>query len=105
MVRGIPGAPGAPRLRGKRPREAPARRVRGNRGGRRNRSGTRAAFSAPAVVTHFGRPTLGWATAIILLAAAAVFAAVAEEYNAIGLAGGATREGLGATNVFEAFVP
>ena len=38
-----------------------------------------AALSAPAVVTAFGRPALGWTTAAILLAAAAGFAAVARD--------------------------
>ena len=32
-----------------------------------------AAFTAPAVVNNWGRPTLGWATGLILLGAAAVF--------------------------------
>lgn len=32
-----------------------------------------AAFSAPFVVNHWGRPTLGWATAAILLGGAALF--------------------------------
>ena len=38
-----------------------------------------AAFSAPAVVTAFGRPALGWVTASVLLAAAAGFAAGARD--------------------------
>ena len=32
-----------------------------------------AAFTAPSVVNHWGRPTLGWATGLILVAGAAVF--------------------------------
>jgi len=38
-----------------------------------------AAFSAPAIVNHWGRPALGWAAGIILLAAAASFGAFAED--------------------------
>jgi NNP family nitrate/nitrite transporter-like MFS transporter len=38
-----------------------------------------AALSAPAIVTHFGQPTLGWATGIMLLAGAASFAAFARD--------------------------
>jgi len=32
-----------------------------------------AAFTAPAVVNHWGRPALGWATGAVLVAGAAVF--------------------------------
>jgi len=38
-----------------------------------------AAFSAPAVVTAFGRPALGWTTAILLLGSAAGFGALARD--------------------------
>ena len=38
-----------------------------------------AALSAPAVVSAFGRPALGWATATILLTAAAGFGALARD--------------------------
>ncbi len=38
-----------------------------------------AAFSAPAIVNHWGRPALGWAAGIVLLAAAASFGAFAED--------------------------
>ena len=38
-----------------------------------------AAFSAPAVVGEFGRPALGWTTAIILLSAAAGFGVLARD--------------------------
>lgn len=38
-----------------------------------------AAFSAPAVVNHWGRPALGWIAGIVLLAAAASFGAFAED--------------------------
>lgn len=37
-----------------------------------------AAFSAPAIVRHWGRPTLGVAAAIVLVASAALFHALAE---------------------------
>jgi len=38
-----------------------------------------AAFSAPAIVDHFGRPTLGWAAAALLVAGAAGFYALAQD--------------------------
>jgi NNP family nitrate/nitrite transporter-like MFS transporter len=38
-----------------------------------------AAFSAPAVVRHFGRPTLGIAAAVVLVAAAVLFHAMAQD--------------------------
>jgi NNP family nitrate/nitrite transporter-like MFS transporter len=41
-------------------------------------------FSAPAIVDHWGRPALGWITAAILLAGAALFAATARDAPARG---------------------
>ncbi len=38
-----------------------------------------AAFTAPAVVTHLGRPALGWGTAALLAAAAGLFFLLAED--------------------------
>ena len=41
-------------------------------------------FSAPAIVNHWGRPTLGWATGLVLVGGAVLFALTARDAPARG---------------------